>query len=1276
MPPVAAPPRDPAPSRRPKLVSPSRIARYYYLECERYLRYTSTPREDWTAEGIPPRDIDTSPVTAAILESGYVWEEQVVERLGKRLVLSDRPRAGPVRDRILGVEDTRTAVQRLEPGQLIYQPTLVPSPAFYARYGIDRAFVAFTDTRPDLIEAFTDADGRLRLRVIDVKASPRSKLSHRIQAALYTLILRDLLLDWGIGDRAISDDGGVWLVNADEPETFDLRGILPPLETFLEKELAPLMARPAADARWHVWFRCEWCPYFEHCRDQMRSTDDVSRLPYLTVPAKRYLNGLNPPVRTIADFEALLADPARLPLLDDAASLRNKPDRLAAQVRALRTGEVQFHGGNSLAMPKGEHVRIVLTLQAEPVSGQVYTWGIYAQGLRDVIGESPVLRTETAPTPDVAAWAELERSFVRELHALLFAVDRFNRDRDWSAQKTLQAFVYDTYERAVLTELLVRGINDEAVAEQALQLFFHFQRPELVDAPKQPATEVFFPLVVIASVLRSLTALPVETTYRFADAVRLLPGSRPFEYRESDFFGFPLSNQLRSDAIFHAWHRGRTEFFEGIAKRIRQRLWATNSLVNGLREAVAGDGTLFAWPPRFALPAAERFRHEILSRLAFIARYEAVVSYLDLRTARMGPLKERLSDGTTLALTYQGDDLYTIDDGIEDVDIDDDPFPKWLLSEATDEGHRSMLAYDDFQYRNRKWISDRLALALAEVTGQEVRADGRPKGIRLKLTASPAFGSPQRGRRYHLDKRFTDFNTASALEELHAEDGAERSAVAHLVQSPASFASPLNLPPKVRDHAYGLGLAHGMTPSQCAAFAGILDRRLQLVWGPPGTGKTHFLALAILCLAEAHRPAGLELRTLVTAFTHAAIDNLLRKIVELDQDLRVVRGGLKVGKLDRKTLEGMDAIDLIYPQAGWDGSPAVAVIGGTVWKVRKGMDPGSADLVVVDEGSQVKLPEAVVGVRRLRETGRLVVAGDDRQLPPIVKGAYPDTAESPPLHRSVFEVLRAGGAPTATLLENWRSNHTLVRYPAAQVYVPDYLPANEEIGQRRIRLAPHRTGLLPAGSHDLGITRELIEAMLDPDAPLVVGVLEGVRATAANRVEAGLVGALALELRERLVSRDGRRYPGGRDGDRAFWTEGLFIVSPHHAQIRAIHRHLRAGRPWEYRPFVDTVDKMQGQEADAVIVSYGVSDVEFAMAEKEFIYSLNRLNVSITRGRAKTMVFLPRPLVEPPIQAFEDDRIADGVAFMQGLVRYAEREGRTIAFGLTNASRLVASFVR
>ncbi|MBO0706723.1 MAG: ATP-dependent helicase, partial [Candidatus Dormibacteraeota bacterium] len=245
----------------------------------------------------------------------------------------------------------------------------------------------------------------------------------------------------------------------------------------------------------------------------------------------------------------------------------------------------------------------------------------------------------------------------------------------------------------------------------------------------------------------------------------------------------------------------------------------------------------------------------------------------------------------------------------------------------------------------------------------------------------------------------------------------------------------------------------------------------------------------------------------------------------------------------------------------------------------------------------------------------------------------------PLLHRSIFECLRApesSGDWTAMLLENWRMNQTLCRYPAEQVYVPEYRSATNEVARRRLALTAAGNGA------------ERADALLDPEHPLVVGVLEGVRAAAENRIEADLVAGAACRLRERLVD-------AADDVD--FWRRRLFIVSPHHAQIHAIRRALRARRDWRASPFVDTVDRMQGQECDAVIASYGVSDVEYAMQEAGFIYSLNRLNVSITRARAKTIVFLPRPLIEPPIAAYEDETIAEGVAFMQGLVRFAEQHG-------------------
>jgi len=468
--------------------------------------------------------------------------------------------------------------------------------------------------------------------------------------------------------------------------------------------------------------------------------------------------------------------------------------------------------------------------------------------------------------------------------------------------------------------------------------------------------------------------------------------------------------------------------------------------------------------------------------------------------------------------------------------------------------------------------------------------------------------------------------------ELAALDGKPGSHFAQLIQDPVAARRPTGIDPALRKRALKLAEEHGMTPSQRAAFEGILDNDLQLVWGPPGTGKTHFLALAILCLLEANRRAGQQLRVLISAFTHTAIDNCLIKLKDLQEERKVVGGSFALRKI---LAYGTAPVDTVHPKeaAAFGQGANLCVLGATVWQARKiAPEELSYDLVVIDEGSQLEVAESAIPIRRLKPNGRLLIAGDDRQLPPIVQGNYPVVEGEPLLHRSILECLRALDPEDETvkpLLENFRMCDVLCEYPASSIYPAEYAPVNDAIARRRLPITTNGT-------------TKLAELGLDPNYPVTMFVSENVAATAENLLEAGLVADLTFALRDRL---DG--------SDEEFWKDRLFIVSPHHAQIRAIRRAL-ATRSWDSEPFVDTVDKMQGQECDAVIVSYGVSDVEYALGEREFIYSLNRLNVAVTRARMKTIVFISRALLEPPIQALDRDEVAEGIAFMQGLARWCE----------------------
>ena len=58
-------------------------------------------------------------------------------------------------------------------GRFLYQPTLVPPPLFYERYGIDPELVVLSDNHPDLVEILADEDGGRLLRVDRCQARRR-----------------------------------------------------------------------------------------------------------------------------------------------------------------------------------------------------------------------------------------------------------------------------------------------------------------------------------------------------------------------------------------------------------------------------------------------------------------------------------------------------------------------------------------------------------------------------------------------------------------------------------------------------------------------------------------------------------------------------------------------------------------------------------------------------------------------------------------------------------------------------------------------------------------------------------------------------------------------------------------------------------------------------------------------------------------------------------------------------------------------------------------------
>ncbi|AWV19814.1 hypothetical protein A3862_29680 (plasmid) [Methylobacterium sp. XJLW] len=426
-----------------------------------------------------------------------------------------------------------------------------------------------------------------------------------------------------------------------------------------------------------------------------------------------------------------------------------------------------------------------------------------------------------------------------------------------------------------------------------------------------------------------------------------------------------------------------------------------------------------------------------------------------------------------------------------------------------------------------------------------------------------------------------------------------------------------------------------LRPAQERAWRAMAGHRASLVLGPPGTGKTHLLGWLVAGHLWARREAGLPARILVTAFTRNAIGHLLdtvrdRAQAHLPVPPRVVfwgnapPSGLADGVAHVPRLSGSgleEALATILDEA--------VVVGASIWSLNRflgqertaGADGPTAplfDLVAIDEASQMVLGHGLMALAGLADGGRVVVAGDHRQLPPV-RAPHEAILDGRAVGGSLYHFLQSVGAAEFALDETFRLNAPLAAFPERHFYPNAYRSADP--------VRDDRLALIDGWSDGLEGWERIA---LDPDYPIIALVHDGPSAATANPFEAALVARLAAHLRTRVAP----AADGTAVDDRTFWQRRLAIISPHRAQNAEIRSALadRAGSD----PVVETVDRIQGKERDAIIASYCVADPEFALAEASFIFGRERLNVITTRARTKLVLVVSRRLLDA-VPSDEDD---------------------------------------
>lgn len=442
--------------------------------------------------------------------------------------------------------------------------------------------------------------------------------------------------------------------------------------------------------------------------------------------------------------------------------------------------------------------------------------------------------------------------------------------------------------------------------------------------------------------------------------------------------------------------------------------------------------------------------------------------------------------------------------------------------------------------------------------------------------------APDPAREYCLDRRGLGLERL-LVEGLDTVFRPENSSSIEVLTGRADLSVDATRFERARAHA----VEAGMTPAQSEAMArAVAANGLCLIQGPPGTGKTRVLAEAALMLAK------MRCRIFVCGFTHRAVDNLLLAIRRLDPRVPLFKVG---GKREQNR-------DLVAADVGlWrklERAPMPnggAVVGGTPFCARRFTPEKRFQFVFIDEAGQMPVVHGAIALTAAR---RHIVCGDPRQLPPVRQGDGRDDQVGTSLYAYLENVTEA--VEPVLLDRSFRLNDELTRFVSREYY-GGRLASSDCARERRLEIDA-------ASVHDFDAE---LGAVLDPALPLVCAKIdhEGRRRRSPEEV------ACVADLLEALVLRAGVE------------AHELAVLSPFRAQCRAIRHELerrglaeRVRLGQERGLVVDTVERMQGQEREVVLLSLAASDRDALAARARFFYESGRLNVSLTRARTKCIV--------------------------------------------------------
>lgn len=335
----------------------------------------------------------------------------------------------------------------------------------------------------------------------------------------------------------------------------------------------------------------------------------------------------------------------------------------------------------------------------------------------------------------------------------------------------------------------------------------------------------------------------------------------------------------------------------------------------------------------------------------------------------------------------------------------------------------------------------------------------------------------------------------------------------------------------------------------------------------------------------------------IIANTHHAVNNALHKIRSFDKKATLIKIGtsLKSEDLDDTVLKFEKFNEYYdYSYKNRKKKRSGHIIGMTIWGAVTYLGLRHHAhfrpyISLVDEASLMPLSYATI----LGKTAPSVcLFGDSQQMPPIFRSELENNESS----ISVLDycIQKVKGVPVAVLHTTYRMNDKITNIVSQSFYEPYgiKLVSADTAKDRKLKIDVSECG-----------DERITEILGNEQSVFTLNVSRDLHKE-ENREEALFAAQIAaVAMQHDVPSKD------------------IAIITPFRKQVNAIRSAFKFLR-WstEEQPLVDTVERLQGQDVEMIILSFSVTSPEYYQKVKDFLLNNNRLNVMISRAKTKVVI--------------------------------------------------------